>query len=262
MDLGLKDRVAVVAAASQGMGRACAESLAAEGVNLAICARNIERLRAAADDLATRYGVGVYAHAADVTDAAQVHDFVAGAVERLGRVDICVTNAGGPPAKMFLETSNDEWKRALELNFLSVVYFAREVLPLMQRQRWGRLITITSVTVKQPVAELVYSNAVRAGVVGLVKSLANEFGKDGILVNNVGPGYTATERLKELAAAQSAASGMSEEDIFKHWAGLSAVQRVARPEEIADAVVWLASERASFITGQTVLVDGGTYKGL
>ena len=132
----------------------------------------------------------------------------------------------------------------------------------MQRKKWGRLITITSLTVKQPVDQLVLSNAVRSGVVGLVKSLANEFGPDGITVNNVGPGYTATGRLKELARAQAQAAEVAEEEIFARWAAASPLRRIARPEEVADAIVWLASERASFITGQTLLVDGGAYKGL
>jgi 3-oxoacyl-[acyl-carrier protein] reductase len=148
------------------------------------------------------------------------------------------------------------------MNLLSVVHFAREVIPHMQRKTWGRLIAITSLTVKQPVDQLVLSNAVRAGVVGLVKSLANEFGKDGILVNNVAPGYTATDRLKELARAQAKAASVSEEEIFQQWAADSPLHRIARPEEVADVIVWLASERASFITGQTILVDGGAYKGL
>jgi 3-oxoacyl-[acyl-carrier protein] reductase len=132
----------------------------------------------------------------------------------------------------------------------------------MQRRRWGRIITLTSISTKQPVQDLVLSNAVRAAVVGLVKSLANEFGEDGITVNNVGPGYTATERLKELARVRSAALGKSEAEIFAMWASDAALKRVAEPREIADAIVWLASERASYITGQTILVDGGAYKGL
>ena len=132
----------------------------------------------------------------------------------------------------------------------------------MQKKKWGRLITITSISTKQPIADLVYSNAVRAAVVGLVKSLANEFGKDGILVNNVGPGFTATDRLKELAHARSAALGMGEKEVFDAWAGETALKRLGGPREVADTIVWLASERASYITGQTILVDGGLYKGL
>jgi 3-oxoacyl-[acyl-carrier protein] reductase len=177
-------------------------------------------------------------------------------------VDICVTNAGGPPAKGFLAASIEDWRKAIDANFLSTVYFAREVIPHMQRKHWGRIITITSITTKQPVSDLVLSNAVRTAVVGLVKSLANEFGKDGILVNNVGPGYTATDRLKNLAKARSTASGQREQEIFDGWAADAPLKRVGEPNEVADAIIWLASERASYVTGQTILVDGGIYKGL
>ncbi len=261
MNLGLKDRVALVAASSQGIGRATAEALAAEGCRVAMCARNQRILLAAADEIRKQYAVEVFAQAFDVTNAADVSRFVAGVAEEFGQIDICVTNAGGPPAKGFLAATLEEWQSALEQNFLSTVYFAREVIPHMQRRRWGRIITITSITTKQPVAELVLSNAVRAAVVGLVKSLANEFGKDGILVNNVGPGFTATNRLKELARARGGA-GKSEKEIFDHWAADTPLKRLGDPREVAETIVWLASERASYITGQTVLVDGGMYKGL
>jgi len=262
MDLGLKGRVAVVAAASQGLGFSVASGLAAEGAKLAICSRDQQRISAAGEKIRAQHGVEVIADAVDVTDPAAVHRFVQGAADRFGRIDVCVTNAGGPPAKNFLDTTNDEWRRAVETNFLSAVYFAKEVIPHMQRNRWGRFLTITSVSVKQPVADLIYSNAVRPAVVGLVKSLANEFGKDNILTNNIGPGYTATDRLKDLAAMRAKATGATEEELFGRWAADTAVKRVGTPEEFADLVVFLASERASNITGQTILVDGGSYRGL
>ena len=262
MNLGLKDKVALVAASSQGIGRATAEAFAAEGCRVAMCARNQQTLKAAADEIRNQCRAEVLAEAFDVTDAAAVKHFVADVDRKFGSVDICVTNAGGPPAKGFLAASLEEWQRALEVNFLSTVYFAREVIPHMQRKRWGRIITLTSITTKQPVTDLVLSNAVRAAVVGLVKSLANEFGKDGILVNNVGPGFTATDRLKELAAARSSASGKSEREIFGAWAADAPLKRLGEPREVAETIVWLASEAASYITGQTILVDGGMYKGL
>ncbi len=260
--MGLKNRVALVAASSQGLGKATAEAFAAEGCRLAICARNREAITALADRLRTEHKIDVVSAAFDVTDPTAVGNFVSTVAERFGGVDICVTNAGGPPAKGFLATTIDEWRRMVELNFMSTVYFAHAVIPYMQKKKWGRIITITSITTKQPVADLVYSNAVRAAVVGLVKSLANEFGKDGILVNNVGPGFTATDRLKELAKARSKSSNKSEGEIFEGWAADAPLKRLGEPRELADAIVWLASERASYITGQTLLVDGGMYKGL
>jgi 3-oxoacyl-[acyl-carrier protein] reductase len=261
METGLRDRVAIVAASSQGIGRAAAQAFAAEGCRLAMCPRKRPALQQAAEKIQQQYNVPVLAEAFDVTDAGAVRDFVKSVVVRFGSVDICVTNAGGPPAKGFLATSNDDWRQALDQNFLSTVYFAHEVIPHMQAKHWGRIITITSITTKQPVPDLVLSNAVRTAVVGLIKSLANEFGKDGILVNNVAPGYTATDRLKDLARSRSAATHQSEKDIYEGWAKDSALKRVGLPEEVADTIVWLASERASFVTGQTILVDGGAYKG-
>ena len=262
MNLGLRDRVALVAASSQGIGRATAEAFAAEGCRVAMCARNQQTLQDAAEKIRQQHKVEVLTEAFDVTDAAAVSRFVAAVADKFGSVDICVTNAGGPPAKGFLAATLEEWQRALNANFLSTVYFARAVIPHMQKKRWGRIITLTSITTKQPVADLVLSNAVRAAVVGLVKSLANEFGKDGILVNNVAPGFTATDRLKELAATRAAGSGKSEQEIFNGWAGDAPLKRLGEPREVAETIVWLASERASYITGQTVLVDGGVYKGL
>lgn len=262
MDMGLKDRVAIVAASSQGIGRATAEAFAAEGCRLAMCARSAATLQQVADKLHAQHRVDVLARPLDVSDPDAIHAFVAETVSRFGSVDICVTNAGGPPSNGFLAATLEEWRRTVELNFLSAVYFAREVIPHMQRRRWGRIITITSVTTKQPVDNLVLSNAVRAAVVGLVRSLANEFGKDGILVNNVGPGYTATDRLKDLAATLSKARGKTEGEVFDAWAAEAALKRLGEPREVAQTIVWLASERASYITGQTVLVDGGLYKGL
>jgi 3-oxoacyl-[acyl-carrier protein] reductase len=262
MNLGLKNRVALVAASSQGIGFATAEAFAAEGCCIAMCGRNQKTLAEAAEKIRKQHPPEVFAEVCDVSDPVAVNRLVANVVGKFGSVDICVTNAGGPPAKGFLATTLDDWHRAIEANFLSTVYFAREVIPHMQRKGWGRIITITSITTKQPVADLVLSNAVRAAVVGLVKSLANEFGKDGILVNNVGPGFTATDRLKQLAKARASASGKSEQELCDAWAGDAPLKRLGDPREVAETIVWLASERASYVTGQTVLVDGGLYKGL
>ena len=262
MDTGLNNRSVIVAGASKGIGRAAAELFAAESAKVAICSRDEKSVSAAAEEIRKRYHAEVLARAVDVTDEAAVHRFVDEVSARFGGVDVCVTNAGGPPAKMFLETTTTEWRRAFEANFMSTVYFAQRVIPLMQRQKWGRLITITSVSVKQPVSDLIYSNAVRAGAVGLVKSLSNEFGKDGITVNNVGPGYTATGRLKQLAGSRSKAAGIDEAEFFHRLTADTALKRVGQPHEVASAIVWLASEAAGYVTGQTILVDGGAYKGI
>jgi len=261
MDLGLKDRVAIVAASSQGLGKAAALGLAREGAMLALCARTESTLLQTAEEIRRETGVEVMARALDVTDYEQVRSFVAGAVERFGRLDICIANAGGPPSKVFAETSLEDWHAAANLNLMSTVHFAREALPVMQQRRWGRFISITSVTVKQPVEGLILSNAVRAGVSGLIKSLSNEYGPYNVLVNNVCPGYTATARLVSLAVRLAEKEGVTPREIENRWASQTPLGRVGQPEEFANLVVFLASERASYITGASIAVDGGFVKG-
>ena len=262
METGLRDRVAIVAASSQGIGRATALALAAEGTHLALCARHSDALEHVAEEARRVHGVSVYTDTFDVADDLRVRQFVEAVHCQFGRIDLCVTNAGGPPAKPFLDTAMTERDSAYQLNLRSIVSFAHAVLPYMQQRRWGRIVTITSVAVKQPVPELVLSNAVRAGVLGLVRSLATQFGPDNITINNVGPGYTATARMKELADTRARTAGASAADYEAQIAESIPLRRLAQPEEIADAIVWLASERASYMTGQTVLVDGGVYRGL
>ena len=262
METGLANRVAIVAASSQGLGRAAAFAFAAEGAHGALCARGSEALEQTATAIRERFKVRVHAQTLDVCNTRAVEHFVESVHAQFGRIDVCVTNAGGPPAKWFLETTDEDWDSAFALNLRSTAVLARAVIPYMQRNRWGRIVTISSITVRQPQPQLVLSNAVRAGVMGLVRTLANELGKDGILVNNVAPGYTATERLKELSARRASVSNRSEEEVERVWVEQIPLHRLGKPEEVADTIVWLASERASFITGQTILVDGGMYNGL
>jgi len=262
MDLGLKDRVAIVAASSKGLGKAVAMGLAKEGALLALCSRHAKTLAAAAEEIRHATGTDVLAESVDVTVEAQVSAFIRKTLDHFGRLDICVTNAGGPPSKTFAETTVEDWRQGVDLNLMSTLFFARDVLPLMQQQRWGRLITITSVTVKQPVDGLILSNSVRAAVSGLVKTLSNEYGPSNVLVNNVCPGYTLTARLDELANRLASASGESRQQVEERWTSQVPLRRLARPEEFADVVVFLASERASYITGASIAVDGGFVKGL
>src|SRR5437867_1143239 len=247
MDLGLKDRVAIVGASSEGLGRAVAVGLAREGARLAVCARTRSTLEAAAEEIREATGAEVLAAPVDVTVYDEVRRFVNQTRERFGHVDICVTNAGGPPSKAFSETTIEDWQAGVKLNLMSTLYFAREVLPVMQKQRWGRLIAITSVSVKQPIHGLILSNAVRASVSGLVKSLSNEYAQDNVLVTNVCPGYTLTDRLTELAGRLAASEGVKSEEIQQSWAAQIPLGRLAEVEEFANVVAFLASERASYV---------------
>ena len=262
MDLGLKERVAIVAASSQGLGKAVAIGLAKEGARLALCARTEATLTQTAEEIRRTTGAQVMTRALDVTNYDQVGQFVADTVDEYGQLDICVANAGGPPTKSFAETTLEDWHHAAELNLMSTVYFAKETLPLMQARRWGRFIAITSVTVKQPVDGLILSNSIRAGVSGLIKTLSNEYGPHNVLVNSVCPGYTATARLVELGETLARKEGVTLKEIEQRWTEHAPLRRLGQPEEFANLVVFLASERASYITGASIAVDGGFVKGI
>ena len=262
MELGLKGRVAIIAASSRGLGRACALELAAEGASVVICAREAQRLAATADDIRAATAASVLALTVDLTDAAQIQHLVQQAVDRYGRIDILVTNNGGPPAGFFNDFDDEAWLRAHLQTLLSAVRLIRAVLPTMQAQGWGRIINITSVSVKQPVGNLLLSNVYRPGVVGLAKTLSAQVAAQGITVNNVAPGYTRTDRVLELVQARAAAEGRQVEEILAETVAGCPMQRLGEPEELAALVAFLASERASYITGATIQVDGGYVQGL
>ncbi len=262
METGLRGKSVLITGASQGMGRATAEAFAREGARVAICARNSQSVRQAADEIRKNTNAEVIASAVDVTDHAALERFVADVVDRFGGVDVCVANTGGPHAKQFAAITVEDWRAAFELNFLSFAVLARLVLPHMQKKNWGRYIAITSTSVRQAIPDLVLSTSIRPAVVGMIKSLAIEYGPQNITFNNVAPGYTLTERLSELSVPRAKAAGVTEEEIHKRWAADIPLRRLGKPEEIADAIVWLASNQAAYVTGQTILVDGGIYKGM
>jgi len=262
MDLGLTGRVAIVTGSSQGIGKAIALGLAQEGVRVSMCARNEKQLNEAAREIRSATGVDVFSLQTDLTNEDDIRRLVAKTAEALGRIDILVNNTGGPPSATFLETSEDHWRSAVNLLLMSVVSTCLEVIPHMQERKWGRIINMTSFAAKQPADRLVLSNALRAGILGLTKTLSNELAQDGILVNAVCPGWVFTKRVEELAKAQAKTNGKTTEEIVKGWESQIPLKRLAQPSEIAGLVVFLASERASYITGSVIQVDGGYIKGV
>lgn len=262
MDLNLAGKVAVVSGASKGLGLAIAKTLSGEGAKVAICARTRETLEGAARSIIDATSGEVYWLVADVTKPDEGAQFVRKSAERFGSVDILVNNAGGPPSTTFLEATDEMWQAGYELNLRSAVCMTRAAIPFMQAKGWGRIINVTSVSVKQPIPGLILSNAIRAGVIGMAKTLSDELAPDGILVNNVCPGYTATERLEELASGIAESKGVSVQQVVEQWKEMIPLGRIGEPEELANLVAFLASERASYITGTTIQVDGGRYRGL
>lgn len=262
MDLGLRDKVAVVAAASKGLGRAVAHELAAEGARVVICARGIEALKAARDEIAARTRADVRAVAADVSTMEGIETLAADALRSYGRVDILVNNAGGPPSGPFEQHPWDAWEKAVQLTLRSAVELTRRVLPGMRERRWGRVINITSIAVKQPVDGLILSNSIRAAVTGWARTLATEVAPDGITVNNVLPGYTHTDRVEQLNAARAASEGVSPEEIQRRIESQIPMRRLGEPREFGAMVAFLASDRASYVTAQSIPVDGGWIRSL
>jgi len=251
-----------VTGSSQGIGKAIACGLASEGAKLTICARKEDALKKTADELESELGTEVLPFQADLAVKEEIQSMVKATAEKFGSVDILVNNTGGPRSALFLETSERDWHEAMNSLLMSVVNCCKEVIPYMKKNRWGRIINMTSFAAKQPAERLILSNAVRAGVLGLTKTLSNELAEYGILVNAVCPGWTLTDRVKELAKSTSEKTSKPYENVIAEWANNTALKRLAQPEEIANLVVFLASEKASYITGAVIQVDGGLIKSL
>ena len=262
MDLGLTGKVAIVAAASSGLGKATAMELAADGARVAINARNEEQLRDTAVEIQSKTDAEVLAIAGDVTREELVRQMVSETKTKFGSVDIVVANAGGPPAGFFDDFGAQHYRDAVELNLISTINLCREAVPHMRERGWGRIVAITSIAAKQPVENLILSNTARAGVLGFMKSLSQQIAADGITANTVCPGYHLTERLKNLSLSIAKNEGVSVEDIYARWATSTPMKRIGDPKEFGAVVAFLCSERASYLTGTVTQVDGGAYRAL
>ncbi len=262
MDLGIKGKTVLITASSKGIGKAVAEGFAAEGCNLAICSRNKESLIETSKEIRSKYQVEPFWGVCDLNILKDIENFHNAVTKQFGNVDILVNNCGGPIPGFFKDLSEDDWNNAFAQVLLSVVRLSHLVLPEMIKQEWGRIVNVTSVAVKQPVQNLMLSNSLRAGVTGFAKSLSNEVGNKNITVNNVAPGYTLTNRLYELAVNRAKLSGKSHEEILADIARDVPLNRLGGPEEIASLIVFLASNKASYITGTTIQVDGGSTKAI
>lgn len=260
MELGLKNKTALVAASSKGLGRACAEALAAEGAGVVICARNEADLDRTREEISRATGSDILAVVADMTRPEHIERVVEKTVSHFGRLHILITNAGGPPGGDFFDFDDAVWHSAFELSLMSVVRLIRAVVPHMQALKWGRIINITSLSVKEPLAPLVLSNAIRPSVHGLAKTLANQLGKDGITVNNILPGYTRTDRIIEYGKAVAKQSGKTLSAVLREMGKPVPVGRIGEPEELGALAAFLSSEKAAYITGVSIPVDGGAIK--
>jgi len=262
MDFHIQGRNALITAASKGLGKATALALAQEGVNICIAARDLTVLNQTAEEIKRQNSVQVLAVPADVTSRHDLERLVQTVRQELGAVDILVNNAGGPRPGLFVEMSDEDWLQAFNLNFMSAARLSRMVLPSMREKRWGRIINITSIGVKQPMPDLVLSNGVRTGLVAMSKTLASQVASYGITVNNVCPGYTLTDRVRSLAENTATRTGKSSQEVIVEMEASIPMRRLGKPEELAALITFLASEQAAYITGTTIQCDGGYYQGL
>jgi 3-oxoacyl-[acyl-carrier protein] reductase len=257
MDLGLRDCRALVAAASKGLGKACAKALADEGARVFICSRNAAELKRAAAEI----GAAGYS-AADVSRPDEVKRVVAEAVAALGGLDCLVTNAGGPPTAPFENADDDDWDIAYQLNLMSAVRLIREALPALKASGRGRIVNLTGYGVKEPLSDLVVSDSVRAGVTVMAKTIASDLGPYGITVNNIAPGPIMTDRLTEILAARAKNLGMTSNEQIKRLSETIPMRRMGQPNEIGDLCAYLCSPQAGYLTGQTIVVDGGVNRSI
>ncbi len=262
MELGLRERIAIVAGASQGLGKATAKALAAEGARVVICSRNAAALEAAASEIRQDVSGTVLAVRCDVTQSGDVTSLVRTVSEKWGPAEILVSNAGGPPTGLFEDLSIDRWRSAIELNLLSTVGLCQAIVPDMRKRKWGRIVHIASIAAKQPIPGLMLSNAARAGVLGFAKTLADELAGDMITVNSVCPGYTRTERLVELAKSNADRESVTEEEVYRRWEETIPMKRLGRPEELGALIAFLCSNQAGYITGCAIQVDGGYIRSI
>jgi 3-oxoacyl-[acyl-carrier protein] reductase len=262
MDLGLRGKVAAVAAASQGLGRATAYALAREGCKVAICARTAGPLEDAAKAMRKETGADVVAVSADVARPEGVRAFVDGAIRSFGGIDILVPNAGGPPPGGFEGITDEQWAKGWELTFQSTIRLVRSCLPSMRQRGGGAVVAILSMSVRQPIDNLLLSNSLRLGLVGALKTLAREVAKDGIRVNGVAPGWIATDRTIELTRVRAEREGRRLDDVQAATLHDIPLGRFGKPEEVADLIAFLASDRAAYITGVIAQIDGGLYRGI
>ena len=262
MEMGLKGKTVLITAASLGIGKAVVELFAQEGCKIAISSRSKTNLLAVSKEIKDKYSVEPFWSVCDLNKQKDIENTYSAVSQNFGTVDILVNNCGGPSPGLFQQLDEEEWNLAYEQVLLSVVRFSKLVLPGMMSKNWGRIINLTSISVKQPIDNLVLSNTLRAGVTGLTKSLSNEVAKFNITVNNVAPGMTLTRRLYELAVAEAKEKGKSHEEVLVEMAKRVPLNRLARPEEIASVVVFLASKQASYVNGTTIQVDGGYIKNI